>query len=251
MQSDTGVDTSQIGHNLERVQAQIERAAIAAGRATSEVRLVVVTKAQPLAKIHAAYAAGARLFGENYPEETRAKIESTRDLPGIEWHMIGHLQSRKARIVSAGFAMLHSLDSLILAQKLERQLAELARVLPVLIEVNVSGEETKGGYPAWDQADWPKLLPEVESILALPHLQVRGLMTMPPYLEDPEAVRPYFIRARKLREYLCRQFPAAAWDELSMGTSVDYPVAIQEGATYVRVGTAIVGPRPPKANQSV
>lgn len=251
MQAESSVDTGQIARNLERVQAQIERAAASVGRAPGEVRLLVVTKAQPMEKIRAAYAAGARLFGENYPEETQSKIEAARDLPGIEWHMIGHLQSRKARIVSAQFTMLHSLDGLDLAYKLERQLAGMDRVLPVLIEVNVGGEASKGGYPAWDETLWPALLPEVSAILGMPHLKVRGLMTMPPYLEDPEAVRPYFVRARMLRDYLRRQFPAAAWDELSMGTSVDFPVAIQEGATFVRVGTAIVGPRPPKEYRTV
>ena len=240
------IESAVIEANLERVHREIERAAQVSGRAASDVRLLVVTKAQPLQKILDAYAAGARLFGENYPEETESKIEATRHLPGIEWHMIGHLQSRKARIVAQHFTMLHSLDSLRLAQKLDRQLAEVGRSLPVLLEVNISGEDTKGGFPAWDTEQWVAQMPEIASILELPHLSVRGLMTMPPYLEESEKVRPYFQRMRVLREALRRQFPRAAWDELSMGTSVDYRVAIEEGATYVRIGTAIVGPRPPR-----
>jgi len=240
------IEHDQIRANLERVREEIELAARGAERPADAVRLIVVTKAQPLEKIVAAYEAGARQFGENYPEETLHKIESSRHLAGIEWHMIGHLQSRKAKIVAQHFHMLHSLDSLSLAQKLERLLAEAGRVLPVLIEVNVGGEETKSGYAAWDEAHWEAMLPEIEAILALEHLQVRGLMTMPPYLEDADQVRPYFQRTRALRDFLKERFPLANWDELSMGTSVDFRVAIEEGATYVRVGTAIVGPRPPK-----
>ena len=143
------IESEPIRANLERVHEEIERAARGAGRPADAVRLIVVTKAQPLEKIVAAYNAGARLFGENYPEETQHKIEASQRLPGIESHMIGHLQSRKAKVVAKHFHMLHSLDSLSLAQKLERLLAETGRVLPVLIEVNVGGEETKGGYAAW------------------------------------------------------------------------------------------------------
>lgn len=247
MTSQPGVTgNEQIRANLERVRDEIASAARSAGRPADAARLIVVTKAQPLEKILAAYVAGARQFGENYPEETLPKIEAARQLAGIEWHMIGHLQSRKAKIVAQHFHMLHSLDSLSLAQKLERLLSEAERVLPVLIEVNVGGEESKSGYAAWDQAHWHAMLPEIEAILALEHIQVRGLMTMPPYLEDEEQVRPYFQRTRALRDFLKSQFPRAIWDELSMGTSVDFRVAIQEGATFVRVGTAIVGPRPPR-----
>lgn len=240
------IGSDQIRANLERVREEIACAARKSARAADEVRLIVVTKAQPLEKILAAYEAGARLFGENYPEETMPKIEALEQLAGIEWHMIGHLQSRKARIVAQNFHMLHSLDSLSLAQKLDRLLADAGRVLPVLIEVNVGGEESKSGYPAWDEAHWDAMLPEIEAILSLERLQVRGLMTMPPYLEDENLVRPYFQRTRALRDFLRSRFPQANWEELSMGTSIDFRVAIEEGATYIRVGTAIVGPRPPK-----
>lgn len=236
----------QIRAHYDWVNEQIAEAAAAVGRDPRSVRLLVVTKAQPVEKIQAAYQAGARLFGENYPEETAAKIEVMSDLPGIEWHMIGHLQSRKARIIAAHFDWLHSLDSISLAGKLDRALAEAGRVLPVLLEVNVSGEESKFGFPAWQEESWSELVSQFDRIAALEHLQIRGLMTMPPYNDDPERTRPYFARARRLRDFLAGRLPQAIWDELSMGTSVDFAVAIQEGATFVRVGTAIIGPRPPR-----
>lgn len=236
----------QIRANLERITEEIYRAAVKAGRSPSEVRLLVVSKAQPVEKIAAAYQAGARLFGENYPEETLAKIELGAELPGIEWHMIGHLQSRKAKIIAQHFSMLHSLDSFGLAEKLERLLAEQEKVLPVLLEVNVSGEESKFGLPAWHEDRWSELLPEIERVRALPHLNLCGLMTMPPLFDDPVGVRPFFQRAHRLLDWLAEQIPDGCWKELSMGTSGDFPVAVEEGATYVRIGTAIMGPRPPR-----
>jgi len=236
-----------IRQNLERVYGRIEQAAAVSGRQGGDVRLVVVTKSQPVEVVTAAVQAGARLLGENYPEESVAKIEALKDCAGLEWHMIGHLQSRKARLVSEHFDALHSLDSLHLAGKLERLLAERDRVLPVLLEFNVGGEESKSGWQAWDESRWDDLLADVAAVLALPHLQVRGLMTMPPLELEPEAVRTYFARLRRLRDYLASHFPAGIWNELSMGTSGDYEVAIQEGATYVRIGQAILGSRPPKS----
>ncbi len=133
--------------------------------------------------------------------------------------------------------------------RLDRFCAELERALPVLLEFNVSGEASKFGFPAWNEADWPALLPGIERILALSHLQVRGLMTMPPYSTDVEETRPYFWRLRRLREFLQLRLPQGNWSELSMGTSVDYTIAVQEGATYVRIGEAILGPRPKKKTQ--
>jgi PLP dependent protein len=232
-----------IHDNLARVLDKIDQAASSAGRNASDVRLLVVTKGQPVEKIQAAYQAGARLFGENYPEETLAKIEAMKEFTDLRWHMIGHLQSRKAHIVAEHFHMLHSLDSIHMAEKLNRVLIEADRVLPVLLEVNVSGEESKFGFPAWNENRWEELLPEIHQILEQDHLCVQGLMTMPPQFEDPDQVRPYFERTRRLRDFLSNQFPLADWKELSMGTSADYCAAIQAGATYVRIGTAIVGPR--------
>ena len=222
--------------------ARISDAAIASGRAPQAVRLVVVSKSQPLEVIQAAIAAGISIFGENYAEEALAKIAALRET-GVEWHMIGHVQSRKADMIAGNFTMLHSLDSVKLAGRLDRLCGEAGRTLPVLLECNVSGEQSKFGFPAWDEKAWPDLLPGIEQILAFSHLQVNGLMTMPPFFDDPEQTRPYFQRLRRLQGFLAAHFPQACWQELSMGTSLDFVAAVQEGATYVRVGQAILGPR--------
>lgn len=237
----------QIRRNLEAVNERIQAAAQSAGRNAGDVRLVVVTKAQPVEVVRAAVEAGVRILGENYPEETLPKIQAlAATRTPVAWHMIGHLQSRKASIVAEHFNLFQSLDSLRLAEKLERQLVERNRVLPVLLEFNVGGEESKFGWSAWEPAQWDALLPEIEALLALPHLDVCGLMTMPPLYGDPEQTRPFFARLRELGEFLTHRFGLAHFRELSMGTSADYPAAVQEGATLVRIGTAIVGPRPKK-----
>jgi pyridoxal phosphate enzyme (YggS family) len=225
---------------LERIAAAAKRA----GRDPNSVKLVVVTKSQPLEIVRAAIEAGVRLLGENYPEEGVTKIQSVQDFSAVEWHMIGHVQGRKAALVAANFSMLHSLDSLKLAGRLERFCAEANRTLPVLLEVNVSGEAGKFGFPAWDERRWPDLLPALAPLTEFPHLRVRGLMTMPPYFDDPGQTRPYFQRLRRLREFLAVRLPQADWSELSMGTSADFIAAVEEGATFVRVGQAILGPRP-------
>jgi pyridoxal phosphate enzyme (YggS family) len=157
--------------------------------------------------------------------------------------MIGHVQSRKARLVTDHFALLHSLDSLKLAQRLNRFAVESDRVLPVLLEFNVGGEESKSGWDASDESLWDRLFPDVSAILDLPNLRVHGLMTMPPLETNPDDSRRFFVRLRALRDHLASRFPKADWHELSMGTSADYAVAVEEGATLVRVGTAIVGAR--------
>jgi PLP dependent protein len=237
---------SQIQQNMQQVQERMQRAAQSVNRRPEDVRLVVVTKAQPVEVVQAAIEAGARILGENYPEETLPKILSLGHPDNLQWHMIGHLQSRKVGIVAENFDLLQSLDSLRLAEKLDRQLAEVGRVLPVLLEMNVSGEESKFGWPAWEEAQWSSLLPEIQTIQALPHLALCGLMTMPPLYDDPEQTRPFFARLRKLSDFLAGRFGAEYFSELSMGTSIDFPAAVQEGATLVRIGTAIVGPRPKK-----
>jgi pyridoxal phosphate enzyme (YggS family) len=223
---------------------QITIAARSAGRDPREIRLVVVTKSQPLEVVQAALEAGVKLLGENYPEEGVMKIQSLPGQSGVEWHMIGHVQSRKARLVAEHFALLHSLDSLKLAGRLDRFAAQEKRVLPVLLEFNVGGEESKSGWDASNESGWDLLLPEIKSVLELSNLRVRGLMTMPPLAVNPQDARRYFHSLRRLRDHLVAAFPQADWRELSMGTSADYPVAVEEGATLVRVGTAIVGARP-------
>jgi PLP dependent protein len=229
--------------NLENIQERIERAEDLSGREPGSVRLIVVTKAQPVEVTRSAIQAGATILGENYPEEALPKIEALRNEDSHQWHMIGHLQSRKARIVAEHFDMLHSVDSVRLAEKLERILAERQRKLPVLLEINVGEEESKYGWPAALPAQWEALLPVVDQIRQFEHLQIAGLMTMPPLFDDPEKSRPYFRRLRSFQEYLQEQFEDLRFLELSMGTSADFETAIAEGATYVRIGTAIVGPR--------
>ena len=233
---------SSIRERYQHTLAQIGEAAAGSGRAAHAVNLVVVSKTQPVEIIQAAIAAGIYAFGENYPEEAVQKIAALKE-NAVEWHMIGHVQSRKADLVAANFTMLHSLDSLKLAGRLDRFCGELNRTLPVLLEFNVSGEESKFGFPAWEERNWPDLVPDVEQILVLSHLHVSGLMTMPPFFDDPERTRPYFRRLRRLQEFLVKRFPQADWLELSMGTSVDFIAAVQEGATFVRIGQAILGPR--------
>jgi PLP dependent protein len=234
---------SAIRARLERVRSQIADTALGSGRQPGEIRLVTVTKSQPLAVVQAAIAAGADVLGENYAEEAVTKISSLAEF-AVEWHMIGHVQSRKADLVAGHFSMLHSLDSLKLAGRLDRFCAGLGRILPVLLEFNVSGEQSKFGFPAWEEQHWPYLVPEVESLLQYPNLRIRGLMTMPPFFADPEQTRPYFKRLRRLQEFLRQRFPQTVWKELSMGTSVDFISAVQEGASLVRVGQAILGVRP-------
>ncbi len=234
---------SSIRENYQYTLDQIANAARKSNRAPDEIRLVVVTKSQPLEVAQAAIEAGVHILGENYPEEGVTKIQSLAGQSGVEWHMIGHVQSRKARLVVDHFALLHSLDSLKLAQRLNRFAAERKQALPVLLEFNVGGEESKSGWDASDESHWQALLPDISSIMDLPNLHVHGLMTMPPLETNPKEARRFFLRLRQLRDHLATQFPNADWHELSMGTSADYTVAVEEGATLVRVGTAIVGAR--------
>lgn len=235
---------AQIRERYEQTLEHIASAAQASGRAPESVRLVVVTKAQPFEVVQAAVQAGAQILGENYPEESATKILSFDSESGVEWHMIGHVQSRKARLVIEHFDLLQSLDSLKLAERLNRMAEEAGRVLPVMLEFNVGGEESKFGWPAARETDWPALYPAIETILGLENLEICGLMTMPPLETDPEDARSYFRTLRLLRDHLAARYPRADWGELSMGTSADYEVAVQEGATLVRIGTAIVGSRP-------
>lgn len=237
-----------IRENYLKTLHQIADAAHKSKRNPSEVRLVVVTKSRPLEVVQAAIAAGVQILGENYPEEGVMKIQSLSGQSGVEWHMIGHVQSRKARLVADHFALLHSLDSLKLAQRLDRFAAESDHILPVLLEFNVGSEESKFGWNASDQSQWAAFLPEIAALLELPNLRVNGLMTMPPLGMEPEDSRRFFQRLRELRDHLAAQFPKTDWRELSMGTSADYSVAVEEGATLVRVGTAIVGARSHKSD---
>lgn len=240
----TDVIPPAILENYRQVLQQIGEVASSAGRDPQAIKLVVVTKGHPLESIQCAIEAGVRFFGENYAEEGVAKKLACAGTAGLEWHMIGHIQSRKARLVAQHFDWLHSLDSLKLALRLDRFAAELGRKIPLLLECNVSGEQTKFGWPAWDETHWEALVPEVSQIAGLANLELRGLMTMAPFFDEPEPARPYFRRLRMLQEFFSRRLPQVCWQELSMGMSGDFPVAIQEGATLLRIGTAIMGARP-------
>ena len=237
---------SQISYNLENVQERIRIAAQASGRDYKDVCLIVVSKAQPGRVIQAAYHSGVHRFGENYPQEAEKKIDELSQITDIEWHMIGHLQSRKIPIIVNNFDCIHSIDRMSLAEKLNRALVDRQKTLPALLEVNISGEAQKSGWSAHDPDNWAQLLTDFSTISGLSNLKIMGLMTMPPFFEDPEMARPYFKKLRQLRDYLSSQIPEVNWKELSMGTSGDFEVAIEEGATFVRIGQAILGPRPVK-----
>jgi len=227
---------------LERIEASARRC----GRRSEDVTLVVVSKAQPVQVVEAAVEAGIHTFGENYAEEAVEKINLLRNRGRLSWHMIGHLQSRKSSLVAGSFDCLHSLDSLHLANRLNNALLAIHKTLPVLLEMNVSGEESKFGWPAWEESRWEDLIPELDQLNKYPQLEICGLMTMPPLMTESEGVRPYFARLKRLQEFLALRLAGFSWSELSMGTSADFETAVEEGATYVRVGQAILGPRSSK-----
>jgi PLP dependent protein len=233
-----------IAANLAAVRGRIAAAAQASGRPAEAVRLVAVSKTRPPEAIAAALAAGQLDFGENRVQEALPK-QAALAASGARWHMIGHVQSRKAReVAAAGFTLVHSVDTLKLAERLSRAAVEAAvgRVA-ILLECNVSGEAAKAGFRAVTGADWDALSAEIGPLLALPALDVRGLMTMAPIVPEPSAARPYFVRLRQLRDRLAAAWPASPWAELSMGMSDDFEAAIAEGATLVRVGRAVFGER--------
>ena len=235
--------TNSIQYKYRDALERIEKAALTSGRDPGDVKLVVVTKGQSAEKVNQAYHAGIRIFGENYVQEAISKIDCFHARTDIKWHMIGHIQSRKARIVSERFHYVQSVDSLKLARRLDRFAGEVNRKLPVLLEFNVSAEETKFGFPAWQVDDWDSLIPKIQPIILLENLELSGLMTMPPLSLDQEEVRPYFIKLRKLQSFFRERLPQNKWKELSMGMSADFETAVEEGATIVRIGTAIMGPR--------
>lgn len=229
-----------ISENINRIQEQIAVAAERAGRRAEEVALMAVTKTHPAEKIREAYNAGLRLFGENRVQEFAGKAAAVNQLPGAEWHMIGHLQTNKAGKTVELFNAVDSVDSLKLAEKLNNAAQSAGKKLPVLIEINIGGEEAKSGV-ATNSAELERLLTAAQR---LESLSFRGLMTVPPFTDDPQGARPYFRRLRKLRETIAaRKLPAISIDALSMGMSHDFEVAIEEGSTCVRVGTAIFGAR--------
>jgi len=222
------------------VRERIGAAARRAGRSLEDIALMAVSKTQPAEHIREAYEAGLRVFGENRVQEFANKVNALRDLHNAEWHMIGHLQTNKAVRTAELFRAVDSVDSLKLAEKLDAAARALGRKLDVLVEINVGGEEAKSGAAQ----DSPAL---DELLMAAPRLEAlvfRGLMTVPPFSDDPQGARPYFRELHELRdEIAARKLPAITMDQLSMGMSHDFEVAIEEGSTCVRVGTAIFGER--------
>ena len=223
-----------IAENLERVREQIAQAAARAGRVAEEIELVAITKTHPAEKVREAIEAGQALFGESRVQEARAKIP---ELPSnLRWHFVGHLQKNKIRHALPLFEMIHSVDSLDVAQDINRIAEEQGMHPRVLLEVNVAGEGSKFGFSP------DKLRDQMEELLALPRLSILGLMTIPPLAEEAEASRKYFVQLRELRDRLQTEFHVDL-AQLSMGMTEDFAVAVEEGATLVRVGTAIFGER--------
>jgi pyridoxal phosphate enzyme (YggS family) len=222
--------SNDIKTRLDQVQDRIDAACDRSGRDVSEVRLVAVSKTVPVDRVRAGIEAGLTILGENYIQEAQSKIETLGS--AVAWHFIGRLQSNKAKFAVRLFDLIHSVDSFKLAAELDKRAAALDRRQPVLVQVNVSGEETKGGTRPDEAVDM------VGRISELGNLHVKGLMTMPPFFDQPERARPYFTALRELKEKI--RLPL---DELSMGMSGDFEVAVEEGATLVRVGTAIFGAR--------
>lgn len=221
--------------NLTTVMGRISDAAKACGRDPRSVQLVAAAKSQPIERVRRAINAGIGIVGENYIQEAQAKFEMLSDL-SIRWHFIGHLQRNKAKYAVRLFELIHSVDSVRLAAELDRQARNAGKMQPILVQVNISGEPSKSGV---GEAQTSEL---IRTVAEFSHIRVQGLMTMPPYFDAPERARPYFAALRRLRDRL-QQTLGMPLKELSMGMTGDFEVAIQEGATLVRIGTAIFGDR--------
>jgi len=227
----------ELKQRLEIIKERIRRIAVSCNRDPVSIRLVVVSKTFPPETVKEAIEAGAAILGENYVQEAREKFEALVHYP-VSWHFIGHLQSNKAKYAVRLFDLIHSVDSLKLARSLDKEAQKAGKIQPILVQVNISGEDTKSGISAEDA---PALISQISQ---LENLSVKGLMTMPPYFYQPEKVRPYFAALRELRDQIKKQAPPnVSLEELSMGMTGDFEVAIKEGATLVRIGTAIFGER--------
>lgn len=225
-----------IDANLRMIQDRIASAARAAGRDGSSIRLVAVSKTRSAADVEEAFRAGQLLFGENYVQELTGKASEVT--AAVQWHFIGHLQSNKVRQIAGLVSMVHSVDRFSLAEEISRQWGKLGRCCDILIQVNISGEATKSGTSE------EGALQLVREVSQLRHVRIRGLMTMPPFFDDPEAARPYFAGLKRLSQLIGHErISGVEMQELSMGMSGDFEAAIQEGATLVRIGTSIFGSR--------
>jgi len=226
-----------VKERLQRIIQRIDKAAAACGRDPASVRLVAVSKTMGIERVAEAIDAGARILGENYIQEAREKFNALYDRP-VQWHFIGHLQSNKAKYAVRMFDLIHSVDSLKLARALDKEARKHSKVQKILIQVNISREETKSGIDATEVVEL------IEQIGKLENLQIKGLMTMPPFFDAPEQARPFFQQLARLGDRISeKHFTGVDMDELSMGMTGDFEVAIAEGATLVRIGTAIFGER--------
>lgn len=228
-----------IAEKLRIIEGKIAAAALKAGRDPRSVRLVAVSKLQGAIAVDEAARAGQRIFGENYVQELAAKSGQVQEQ--VTWHFIGSLQSNKVRQIAGLVEMIHSVDRLSLAQEIDRQWQRLGQVCNVLVQVNIGRETTKSGSTAEELADL------VRRVALLSHVRIKGLMTMPPFFDDPEGARPFFRELKRLSQVLAdERIENVEMTELSMGMSGDFPVAVEEGATLVRVGSAIFGERAPR-----
>ena len=227
-----------IADNVQKIREGIRQAAFRAGRDPSTVQLVAATKTVSTSLLIEAYEAGVQIFGENRLQEAQEKMLAVGPRQGLDWHFIGRMQSRKIKDIVGKFTLVHSVESVEQAHKIHAVAKKLGIQQPILLEVNVAGEATKGGFVCNDMRE------AIEQIDRFPHLAIQGLMTLPPFSDNPDHVRPYFAKLRQLRDSLAqRTLPHGGVKELSMGMSHDYQIAIEEGATMVRVGTAIFGKR--------
>lgn len=229
--------------NYAEVQQRIQNACLKSGRKVNDVKLVIVTKKQPAWKINEVLRAGAIHLGENYPEQLVLKISEIDHSYSPQWHMIGHVQSRKIKLITEYYSMVHSLDNFETALKLNNACEIRGITMPVFIEVNISGESSKNGIAASLESLWSNTVKFIEKINDLGHLKPVGLMTMPPYAIQGESNRVYFRKCKNLLTYINQNTALTGFCELSMGTSSDFEIAIEEGASYVRVGEAIMGTR--------
>jgi PLP dependent protein len=225
-----------IADNLNKVMSRIAYAAQRARRDPASIKLIVVTKTIDVVRMREVVAAGAVILGENRVQEAKEKFEHLGPLVG--WHLIGHLQTNKAKYAVRLFDLIHSVDSLELAQEIDRQAAKIRKIQPILIEVNISGEASKAGIAPEDAATL------IKKAAVLKNISIKGCMTIPPYSDNPEDARPFFKKLHELSAQIEKEnIPGVSWEELSMGMSGDFEVAVEEGATMVRVGTAIFGAR--------
>ena len=235
---------NEVRNRLERVQEKILQSCQGAGRNKNDVKLLVVTKRRKAHIVASLTAMGVKDIGENYVQELIDKQVELGDITeNFNWHLIGPLQRRKAKYLPGRISMMHSVDRLEVAQKLDMEFSKTGKILHVFLQVNVSGEGSKSGWFLSGGKASNDFLSDIEAIMGLSAINVVGLMTMPPYSPDPETTRKYYVLVRQLADYLNHHLGMDVFHEFSMGTSFDFPIAIQEGSTYVRIGEAILGPR--------